>query len=73
MRYWLIVVVLLLSGIIQTQAQDDPYQIALERITEAEETGATILYLSALGLTELPPEIGNLTNLQLLYLYGNQL
>src|SRR5688572_20294954 len=57
-------------------AQEDsptPYEIALQRIQEAEASGATFLSLTSLGLTELPPEIGNLTNLQILYLHENSL
>ena len=46
---------------------------ALNRIEEAAQTGATELSLGDMGLTELLPEIGNLTNLTSLYLRGNQL
>jgi Leucine-rich repeat (LRR) protein len=59
-----------------TLAQDDaltPYEIALERILEAERTGATYLDLSGLQLTKLPPEIGNLTLITRLHLSDNQL
>lgn len=63
--------------ILDTQDADDiadeAYEIALAEIREAEETGATWLQLSYLGLTELPPEIGNLPNLRWLYLQGNML
>ena len=50
-----------------------PEETALARIRHAAETGATILDLSRLGLTALPPEIGRLTRLQELYLVGNHL
>jgi len=40
-----------------------PEQIALERIRQAADSGAESLDLSTLGLTSLPPEIGQLTNL----------
>jgi hypothetical protein len=40
------------------------YEIALERIEAARVSGATQLDLSGLGLTALPPEIGQLKNLQ---------
>lgn len=46
---------------------------ALQRIKEAAETGATWLDLSFQGLTELPQELFQLTNLTTLYLWGNQL
>lgn len=73
MRFWIVTIMLLLTtGLLQAQEQT-PYEIALERILEAERTGATILYLAQLRLTELPPEIGNLVNLQSLNLSNNEL
>jgi internalin A len=57
-------------------AQDDaqtPYEIALQRIEEARSSGAISLDLSGLGLTELPSEIGNLTQLLSLSLVENEL
>src|SRR5215213_6680072 len=54
-------------------AQESPYEIALQRIEAAEAAGTTDIDLMGLGLTELPPEIGNLTNLQVLRLNFNQL
>jgi Leucine-rich repeat (LRR) protein len=59
-------------GLAQDESQT-PYDIALERILEAERTNATNLRLDELQLTELPPEIGNLNNLQRLWLDSNQL
>lgn len=53
--------------------QSVPYDIALARIEAAEEVGATTLDLSNLGLTELPPEIGNLTQLTILHAMDNAL
>ena len=50
-----------------------PEEIALTRIRAASERGDTRLDLSRLGLTTLPPEIGQLTSLQSLDLSGNQL
>jgi len=44
-----------------------------QRIKEAAREGATVLHLSGEGLTVLPPEIGQLSQLQTLYLYDNQL
>jgi small GTP-binding protein len=46
---------------------------ALRLIKEAAETGATLLNLNDQGLTELPPEIVQLTSLTRLDLSGNQL
>lgn len=57
-------------------AQDEtptPYDIALQRIEEARVSGATYFELNYLGLTELPPEIGQLENLETLRVEGNQL
>jgi internalin A len=72
----IIFLALLFCFALPNSAQDTtqtPYEIALQRIEEAEADGATSLDLSSLGLTELPPEIGNLTNLQHLFLNFNQL
>jgi small GTP-binding protein len=49
------------------------FEIARERIEEARRTGAERLDLEDLNLTELPEEIGCLTNLQTLALRWNQL
>ncbi|HXF84660.1 MAG TPA: COR domain-containing protein [Anaerolineales bacterium] len=48
-------------------------ETALSRIRRAAESGATELDLFGLGLTSLPPEIGNLTRLTKLDLWVNQL
>ncbi|CAK8715957.1 hypothetical protein GCAAIG_05360 [Candidatus Electronema halotolerans] len=45
----------------------------LEVIRKAKEKGTTSLYLSGKQLIELPPEIGQLTNLTCLELQGNRL
>ncbi len=55
------------------QEETDPYQIALDLIAEAELAEEAYFHLNRLGLTELPPKIGNLTNVQWLYLNANQL
>lgn len=45
----------------------------IERIEQAEREGATSLDLSKKGITDLPGEIGQLTNLSVLQLHGNRL
>ncbi|MEM6281281.1 MAG: leucine-rich repeat domain-containing protein [Chloroflexota bacterium] len=73
-RALLIVLLLaLLPGMAAAQNTPTPYDTALERIEEAARTNATQLDLSWLQLTELPPEIGQLTALQYLALSVNQL
>ncbi|MGE0882914.1 MAG: COR domain-containing protein [Blastocatellales bacterium] len=49
------------------------YEIAQQRIAEARRTNSPRLNLSNLGLTELPPELFDLTNLRVLWLNDNQL
>jgi Leucine-rich repeat (LRR) protein len=76
MRRILIAICLLFAMACLSLAQEEtqtPYEIALERILEAERTGVARVDLAHLQLTELPPEIGNLNNLQELYLYNNRL
>ena len=46
---------------------------ALKRIREAKEKKATVLDLSELNLTEIPSEIGELAQLNVLYLSSNQI
>src|SRR5688572_27449159 len=75
MRYLLILLIFSIF-LVPIQAQDEaqtPYEIALQRIEEARVSGATRLSLSELGLRELPPEIGQLSSLQDLYLDYNEL
>jgi internalin A len=48
-------------------------QKALQTIKEAAQKRSTGLDLSGLGLTELPREIGELTNLRILYLRRNKI
>ncbi|MEO1288461.1 MAG: leucine-rich repeat domain-containing protein [Chloroflexota bacterium] len=62
-------------SLISLEAQDEAtgYEIALERIMEADETNAKELNLVGLGLTELPIEIGRLSNLERLYIGTNNL
>jgi len=56
-------IALMMGTAVHAQGEQTPYEIALARILEAEATGATELNLTFLHLTDLPPEIGNLTNL----------
>ena len=48
-------------------------EVALERIRACKRAEHTMLDLVQLGLTSLPPEIWQLTNLQTLILDNNQL
>ncbi|MEK6257634.1 MAG: leucine-rich repeat domain-containing protein [Planctomycetota bacterium] len=58
----------------QQQPESDPaYATALERIAACRQSGETELDLSGLGLSTLPPEIGQLTALTTLELHRNQL
>ena len=52
---------------------EEAYKEALKRIKHATQDGLRELRLRKLGLTELPPEIGDLTNLTTLRLDGNKL
>ncbi len=54
-------------------ARDEAYRKAEEKIEEAQRSGATNLDLSRMQLTELPESLGQLTQLQSLYLGDNQL
>ena len=55
------------------QEPETPYTIALNRIAQVQRDNLSILDLSGLGLTELPPEIGEMLQLRELYLQDNQL
>lgn len=52
---------------------DEAYREAQRRIADAAESGATELVLSGLGLTSVPPEIGQLASLKRVSLFSNQL
>src|SRR2546425_92775 len=52
---------------------DDAYAEALKRIESCRKEKQSRLDLNGLGLTTLPPEIGQLTALTALYLHDNQL
>jgi hypothetical protein len=71
MKYWISLLVLVCSMRLAVAQEQTPYEIALERIAEAENTEATMLNLAGLGLTEIPPEIGQLTNLENLSVSDN--
>jgi internalin A len=76
MSRWIAFCLLCLMIAAPLYAQDNtptPYEIALQRIEAARERNATELDLAYLGLTELPPEIGQLSNLILLMANTNQL
>src|SRR5687768_17487082 len=74
MRFYIsLFLCLFFATLVQAQDSQRAYQDALERIRAAEASGATELNLYFLGLTELPPEIGNLVNLQALYAGGNDI
>jgi Leucine-rich repeat (LRR) protein len=65
---------LMLVGLVSAQENEpSPYEIALQRIEEARVSRATSLDLRELGLRELPPEIGSLSELTLLSLNINEL
>jgi internalin A len=49
------------------------YEEALKRIADCHRSGGTMLELSGLNLTTVPPEIGKLTALTTLYINTNQL
>lgn len=76
MRRLLTVFVLLLlvtSPAFAQETQTSPYDTALARIEETAQSGADRLDLSDLGLTTLPPEIGQLTHLRSLDIGHNAL
>ncbi|HEV7403596.1 MAG TPA: COR domain-containing protein [Chthoniobacteraceae bacterium] len=56
-----------------TQEEQQAYDKALERIERCRCAGATELDLSSLGLTRVPPELGQLSALTRLFLHNNQL
>jgi Leucine-rich repeat (LRR) protein len=72
-RFFILIGIFLLSGLVDAQENQAAYETALQMIREAGATGASELDLSNLELTELPPEIGTLTALEELSLYGNLL
>ena len=56
-----------------TDTSGSPEHIARERIAEVRASGAGSLFLSDLGLSALPAEVGELTHLRVLQLGRNQL
>jgi len=54
-------------------ARDKAYRKAEKEIERARVSGATTLYLTNMGLTEVPESLGQLTQLQELFLHDNQL
>lgn len=69
----LILTLLCFTGIIHAQETQTPYEVALERIEEANKAESTELNLEWLGLTDLPLELWELSHLQQLNLNGNNL
>jgi hypothetical protein len=72
-RYFILLLLVCLLALPAAAQTQTPYDIALQRIEEARLDEATHLDLIGLGLTELPPEIGQLTQLQVLVLSNNKL
>ena len=58
---------------ISIEKHDPSYYAALKKIEQAARDEVERLYLTEMELTELPPEIGQLTNLTELYLCNNSL
>jgi Leucine-rich repeat (LRR) protein len=52
---------------------EEGYREAEQRITEAQRSRTIGLYLSNLQLTKIPPQIAQLSNLQILYLDKNKI
>ncbi len=73
MRWWVLVAVMLVAGMVRAQDSDAVYAEALRRIEAARASGDTELSLIGLDLTQLPPEVTTLTHLESLILTGNRL
>ncbi|MGB1286116.1 MAG: leucine-rich repeat domain-containing protein [Aggregatilineales bacterium] len=79
MRKSIIILLILISvqhtGLTQSYqySPEKAYEVALSRIEGARQNNAKVLLLAMLGLQEIPPEIGQLQNLEKLYLGENQL
>jgi hypothetical protein len=57
----------------ESEEAEIAYRKAERRIAEAAREKEVVLDLSGLGLTSVPPEVGQLASLTELYLYNNQL
>jgi hypothetical protein len=64
---------ILFTGTALAQDNLSPYDIALQRIQEAEDNKREILILNGLGLQFLPRDLFQLTQLKTLYVADNQL
>jgi hypothetical protein len=64
---------LLVFPVFAQEEEQNPYEIALQEIEEARISRATSLELYILGLTELPPEIGELSQLRVLYVFDTNI
>jgi len=73
MKTLMLVMIILLCLTVPLHAQDDPYTIAQQTIEEFISSGEDMLDLSGLGLTELPPELWQITYLEWLDLSDNHL
>jgi Leucine Rich Repeat (LRR) protein len=73
---FIFLITLIATSTLAVHAQEEtpsPYEIVLQRIEAAEAEGATELWLWGRRLEELPPEIGNLTNLTSLTISNSEL
>jgi hypothetical protein len=72
--WFMLMLLCLLPAVLYAQDETQtPYDIALQRIEEEQQYGMKELNLSGLGLTEIPTELWQLTELEYLYLYKNAL
>src|SRR5688572_1249853 len=73
-KYFFLLAIILLLAVTPLAAQDtSAYETALARIEAVRATNFSTLNLRDLGLQELPPEVGTLTQLEILMLDRNEL
>ncbi|MEM6283521.1 MAG: leucine-rich repeat domain-containing protein [Chloroflexota bacterium] len=75
MRVFLLMltVPVMLTGVLHAQTDPTPYEQAQARIAEHVPEQETSINLCCLGLTEIPPEVWELTHLETLWLDNNNL